>query len=323
MTEQTTPLADPMVWLWRSVEAASLASLAADGAHRAAVTLERACGDHLDARQQAFLRATVSACGASCAAADQADNLIADTWNMMRPEPPPPDVPPAIRRIGNAIVDPANDVEPTIGLFGHQPPNEDIADSRVPPVSLGAGGNTVILHDETGEEHVALPPAARRMGMRIMGVNEEIAADQPAPEPAARRNALRDARQEGYREGVRDAQQGKAGDLARATEAGRQDIVDALGGNGMSPDEFIRVTQDYRATAAQVWSQWHDARISDDNDIVAILRAVTAEMTTKVELPPALDRDATMAQIAYMASLVWVYDRHLAAAQEEAANGGG
>ena len=32
-------------------------------------------------------------------------------------------MPPAIRRIGNAIVDPANDAEP-IGLFGHQPPNE-------------------------------------------------------------------------------------------------------------------------------------------------------------------------------------------------------
>ena len=55
MTEQITPLADPKVWLWRSVEAASLASLAADGAHRAAIALERACGDHLDARQQAFL----------------------------------------------------------------------------------------------------------------------------------------------------------------------------------------------------------------------------------------------------------------------------
>ena len=126
---------------------------------------------------------------------------------------------------------------------------------------------------------------------------------------AADRPGARAARQEGYRDGVRDAQQGKAADLAKATEAGRQDIVDALGGNGMPPDEFIRVTQDYRATAAQVWSEWNDERISDDSNIAAILRAVTDEMTTKVELPPAFDRAATMRQIAYMASLVWVHDR--------------
>ena len=272
--------------------------------------------------------------------------------------------PPAIRRIGNAIVDPAWDTEPT-GLFGHQPPNEAETHIRI---ELCDGKRIFwlpVAPDDPAETLTGLAESAFLAGqhelMEQCGAVKLLADDfvrehkelvAAADQPVRRDAVIRYARQEGYQDGVRDAKAGQSDNLKTAYETGyadgigaekptqdlgraiydakldgfaegQRDIIDKLGGCGMTPDEFVRTVKDYRSTAAHVWSQWNDARISDDSNIAAILRSVTAEMTTKVELPPALDREATMAQIAYMASLVWVYDRHLAAAQEEAANGGG